>query len=429
MEPRKELGPYQPWRAFQEAEQQEKFTNRTLNIVVITLTVVAYLPLLLDSRFYDLPTPHMLLILGSGILYGFTGTRGMTWFETQSKRYPWFVGAYFIVMMSIVALIFWIMAGMDNNAWLLILPVAAQSLGLPRVGTAVVCAALLALIYFIFLRHTPLEYAVEALLQISAALIFTLIFTYIALREVAAREHIAQLAGELHSANLRLAEYAAQAEELATTKERNRLAREIHDNLGHYLTVINVQLEAARTIMPENPEKAADSLQKAQKLTQEGLSAIRHSISALRESPLENQTLPQALTQLVTETQEAGLKAELKVIGATYDLEPKASLTLYRVAQEGLTNTRKHAQAGQVIVTLDYSQPEWVTLTVVDDGVGTAVPDGNGFGLMGIRERVQLLGGETAVTTTPHTGFTLRATIPTHTTHLLSETSPASQSQ
>ncbi len=412
MEPQHELGPYQPWRAFQKAEQQERFTNRTLNIVVITLTVIAYLPLLVDSRFYQLPTGHLLLILGSGLLYGFTGTRGMIWFEARSKNRPWFFPLYFVVMAAIVAFTFWMVEGLDNNAWLLILPVAAQSLALPRLGTAVVCAGLLALIYFMFLRDTSPEYLLQAMMQISAAVIFTLIFTYIALREAVAREQIAQLAGELHAANLRLAEYAAQAEELATTKERNRLAREIHDNLGHYLTVINVQLEAARAIMPENPDKASDALQKAQSLTQEGLSAIRHSISALRESPLENQTLPQAIGQLISETQETGLGARLELVGAPIELEPKASLTLYRVAQEGLTNTRKHAQARQVVVTLDYSQPEQVTLTVADDGVGTAVTPDSGFGLMGIRERVQLLGGDTAVSTTPDAGFTLRATIP-----------------
>ncbi|GIK57480.1 MAG: hypothetical protein BroJett015_31430 [Chloroflexota bacterium] len=416
MDPQKQLAsyqaPYQPWRTFQEAEKQEKFTHRTINIVVIALTVVGYLPLLLDSDFYDLPIFHMLLILGSGILYGAVGTKGMVWFEEKSKTRPWFMAAYFVVMMGIIAFTFWIVEGVEGNVWLLILPVAAQSLALPRVGTAVVSISLLGLIFFVFMRNTSLENAVQAMLQISAAMIFTLIFTYIALREAAAREHIAQLAGELHAVNLRLAEYAAQAEELATTKERNRLTREIHDNLGHYLTVINVQLEAARTVMPENPEKAADALQKAQKLTQEGLIAIRHSISDLRESPLENQTLPQAISQLITETAQTGLQAELKVIGTPFELEPKANLTLYRVAQEGLTNTRKHAQARHVQVTLDYSQPQQVTLSVVDDGVGTAVSADAGFGLIGIRERVQLLGGETAVTTAPHAGFSLVTTIP-----------------
>ncbi len=418
MEPPKEVGPYQPWRVFQEAEQQERFTNRTLNIVIIALTLVGYLPLLLDTTFYDLPIPRMLLILGSGIVYGFVGTRGMLWFEQKSTGHPWLVAVYFVLMCSIIAFIFRIIEGFDHNAWLLILPVAAQSLVLSRVGTAVVCISLLSLIYFIFLRNVPSEGAFQAMLQITTSVIFTLIFTYIALREAAARERIAHLAGELRTANLRLAEYAAQAEELATTKERNRLAREIHDNLGHYLTVINVQLEAARTVMPENPEKAADALQKAQKLTQEGMGAIRHSISALRESPMENLTLAQAIGQLVTDTRQTGLKAELKIVGAPVELEPKASLTLYRVVQEGLTNTRKHAQAKQVTVTLDYEQPGLVTLLVVDDGAGTAAPVTGGFGLMGIRERVQLLGGETAVTTTPGVGFSLRVTIPT-TTSLL----------
>jgi signal transduction histidine kinase len=144
--------------------------------------------------------------------------------------------------------------------------------------------------------------------------------------------------------------------------------------------------------MSENPEKTADALRKAQKLTQEGLSAIRHSISALRESPLENQTLHQAVELLVSETQQAGLKAELKSIGEPVGLEPKANLSLYRAIQEGLTNTRKHAQARQVMVTLDYSHPVQVKLLVADDGVGTAAPATSGFGLIGIQERVAVMG-------------------------------------
>jgi len=417
----KELSPYPQWRGFQEAQQQENFTNRTFNIVIIVLTIIAYLPLLLDSSFYEQPTMRMVIILGLGILYGTVGTKGMTWFEDKSATRSWLILVYFLVIIGIIGLTLLTIGEFDNNAWLLILPVAAQSLALSRMGTAVVCVSLLGLIYFIFLRDVPLEETIQVFLQIGAAMVFTLFFTYIAIREVRARAHIAQLAGELHSANLHLAEYAAQAEELAVIRERNRLAREIHDNLGHYLTVINVQLEAALAVIPENPEKAADSVQKAQKLTQEGLGAIRHSISALRESPLENQTLPAAIEQLVVATSQTGLIAELEVVGPYYELEPKINLTLYRVAQEGLTNSRKHARATRVWVTLDYSQKDQVRLSVADDGVGTAVDPNEGFGLVGIRERVQLLGGETAVSATPGAGFILVITIPVITTPSLPE--------
>jgi hypothetical protein len=179
----KEVGPYQPCRVFQEAEQQERFTNRTLNIVVIALTLISYPPLLLDATFYDLPVPHMLLISGSGILYSFVGIRGMVWFEQKSASRPWLIAVYFLLVGSIIAFTFWIIEGFENNAWLLILPVAAQSLALSRMGTAVVCISLLSLIYFIFLRDVPPANALQAMMQITASMIFTLIFTYIALRE------------------------------------------------------------------------------------------------------------------------------------------------------------------------------------------------------------------------------------------------------
>lgn len=417
MDTPKQLTPYSQQQALQEAQQQERFTNRTVNVVVVTLTLVAYLPLLLDAQFYELSLWRMLFLLGLGLLYAFVGTAGMTWCEAQSPLRPWLMTAYFVVQIAIIAGLFWTIDDLDNNVWLLILPVGAQSLALPRWGTAVVCFALLASIYIIFLQDIPVIEAVQIMLQIGAAMLFTVLFTYIAIRESTARYRIQHLATELHNANVRLAEYAAQAEELATIKERNRLAREIHDNLGHYLTVVHVQIEAARAIMPENPDKAADALNKAQKLTQEGLTAIRHSISALRESPLENQSLPEIISKLVQETHQSGIMTTLKVLGDPIELDAKTSLTFYRVAQEGLTNIRKHARASRADVLLDYTQPDQVTVTITDNGVGTAVnttgaAPGVSFGLMGIRERMQLLGGEMHYTTAPGAGFTLTVVAP-----------------
>jgi signal transduction histidine kinase len=411
-------------QAIQAAQQQETFTNHSINIVVLSLALIAFLPLLLDPNFYQMPPLNMILALVAGLLYAFVGTVGMRWYESRMGKRPWLKPAYFVVQITIIAFLFWVVGDLDNSLWLLILPVAAQSLSLPRWGTAVVSFSLLATIYFSFLQSAPMADAIQALLQIGAAMLFTILFTTIAVRETAARFRVQQLATELHKANVRLAEYAAQAEELATTKERNRVAREIHDSLGHYLTVINVQIEAARMIMPGNPTKADDALNKAQKLTQEGLTAVRQSISALRESPLENQTLPEAIARLAAETQNTGIVTNLKVVGTAVDQDAKINLALFRVAQEGLTNVRKHALASQVMMTLAYDRPDWITLTVADNGVGTAVNDNNGFGLIGIRERIQLLGGELTVKTAPNAGFSLIASVPAITGPRLPESPP-----
>ncbi|MEM7116481.1 MAG: sensor histidine kinase [Chloroflexota bacterium] len=250
-------------------------------------------------------------------------------------------------------------------------------------------------------------------LYFSPALIFVVIFVRITQAANEQRAKAEQLTVDLAAANRQLGAYAAQAEELATTKERNRIAREIHDNLGHYLTVVNVQLKAAQAIMAQDPAKAQDALQKAQRLTEEGLTAVRQSVSALRESPIDQKPLPEAIAALVRDHQSTGIVTELDVQGEPRPLDPKASLTIYRAVQEGLTNIRKHARASRIDLRLDYRDPEQVQLWVVDNGVGTAVSTTNsGFGLLGLRERIQLLGGRIETKTAPGEGFELAIALP-----------------
>jgi signal transduction histidine kinase len=241
---------------------------------------------------------------------------------------------------------------------------------------------------------------------------FVFFYSLAAVREREARTEVERLAAELQAANQRLREYAAQAEELATAHERNRLAREIHDGLGHYMTGIHMQIQAGRAVLDIDREAALDALEKAQALAQEGLTEVRRSISALRASPLDAQSLSQAVEALANECRTAGIETRVAVRGEAYELSPQAELTLYRVAQEGLTNVRRHAQAALAEVTLDYRDAGQVQLTVRDDGVGAEAP-GGGYGLVGVRERVHLLEGQVEVETVPGKGFSLRVSIPT----------------
>ena len=134
-------------------------------------------------------------------------------------------------------------------------------------------------------------------------------------------------------------------------------------------------------------------------------------MAALRTSPLDNQALPQAIESLVNECRAAGIATAFDVLGERRDLPPQVDLVLYRVAQEGMTNVRKYAQASSAEVTLDYRDEEQIQLTVRDSGVGTDDPSG-GYGLIGVRERVQLLGGQVHIETAPGEGFTLQVQVP-----------------
>jgi signal transduction histidine kinase len=208
-----------------------------------------------------------------------------------------------------------------------------------------------------------------------------------------------------------------QLHDLAVAEERNRLAREIHDGLGHYLTATTMQIQGAKALL-ENTSAASQApaalaaLGKAETLLQEALADVRRSVGALRAVPTENKPLPAIIGDLVGECQAiAGLETGFDLIGTPRRLNSQVELTLYRVAQEGLTNVRKHAQARRVEVTLSYDNDK-VGLSICDDGQGMGETS-NGYGLLGLRERIQLVGGKVNIRTAPDQGFRLEVEIST----------------
>lgn len=249
----------------------------------------------------------------------------------------------------------------------------------------------------------------EVALSYFAAFAFTVIFSAMTKRAVAARERAEELSRELEEANRRLREHAAQAGEFAATQERNRLAREIHDGLGHYLTVVKVQLDAAGALLPGQPDRARESVEKAAALAASALDDVRRSVGALR-SEAKRPPLAEALRELA---REAGLPVAIRVEGQPRGLSPGIEHALFRSAQEGLTNVRKHAGAGAADLLLDYRAPDRVTLVVTDEG-GGADPKraAGGFGLTGIRERIEVLGGTVAAGNRPAGGFSLAIEVP-----------------
>lgn len=324
------------------------------------------------------------------------------------------LAAYFTVQIGLVAALSAIFAWhrVFGVEWIILMPLVSQSrIYLRPWGTALVSLAGMAVmaahVYSLSgWRHLP-----GSLAGVSTAIVFVLLFTDIAVSEGKARAESQRLSDELAGANRKLADYAVQAEELATVRERSRVAREIHDSLGHSLSALNMQLEAARAVFDHRPEKTLDALDKARDLARQGLGEIRQSVAALTTSPLEGRSLDDALARLATQNAEAGIPTRLRVEGESRPLGPRADLTLYRTVQEGLTNVRKHSRARRVDVVLDYSSPETARLAITDDGVGSDDPR-DGFGLLGVRERVRQIDGRLRITTRPGHGLTLEVKIP-----------------
>jgi signal transduction histidine kinase len=346
---------------------------------------------------------YLALLLGAGERLGRAGTGAKV--------------GYFALQLALAAAILALQArlGSFGTVWILLMPLLVQGVVVGTwPGVTALTALALALPTLHALRLAGPEPAFEALVGVGAAILFVLLFSAVTLRERRARAESERLAAQLAGANRRLAELAVQAEELAAARERNRLAREIHDSVGHSLTVANVQIEAAGVHLERerDRERAGAALGKAAGAVKQGLAELRRSVGALRGGPLGDRSLAGALDGLRAEAEAEGLEASVRVLGDPRPIPPETALALFRAAQEGLTNVRKHARAGRVAIGLDYRTAGRVTLTVTDDGVGPRPESDGGFGLFGLSERVELLGGTLNAGPAPAEGFELEVAIP-----------------
>jgi signal transduction histidine kinase len=220
-------------------------------------------------------------------------------------------------------------------------------------------------------------------------------FAGVLARADAARRESQALLAELQTAHRQLQEYAMRVEELAAVEERNRLAREMHDTLGHRLTVAAVQLEAAQRLCSSDPERSAAMVGTAREQVREALAELRSTVAALR-APIEMDLhLRTSLRRLSAHFEQAtGLTVHQVFPDELPPLPNAYRLALYRTAQEALTNVQRHAQAGQVWLVLSTTDTA-VSLLVSDDGQGlTLSGEQTGFGLRGLGERAAELGGE-----------------------------------
>ncbi|MGD0003158.1 MAG: sensor histidine kinase [Anaerolineaceae bacterium] len=354
--------------------------------------------------------PQIFLMISLGTAYILVGIYGYAYCSRSNTLILKLT--YFLVQILIGCSIIYLGKGAGLNA-LVLLPLAGHSVMLLSADWMYATNGLVVASYMLTMRILNQSWSSvwSGLPIFLAGQVFIVVFTQMAVDEEKARMEVERLAVELTKANQQLREYALQVEDLTITKERNRLAREIHDGLGHYLTIVHMQIQAARAILTANPERARDALDSAQNLTQEALVDVRRSVAALRAAPEDNLPLPDRITKMLKSCDTVGISSDLRVIGKVRSLTPQTELTLYRAAQEGLNNTCKHAQASQIWITLDYSGEEYVRLTVRDDGMGAENTEG-GFGLLGLQERVNLLNGELKTTSSFGQGFDLEIKVP-----------------
>jgi signal transduction histidine kinase len=201
----------------------------------------------------------------------------------------------------------------------------------------------------------------------------------------------------------------------AVADERARIARELHDVVGHSVSVMTVQASGVRRLLRPEQEREREALLIVERTGREALAEMRRMVGVLRrpeEAPaLAPQPSLEHVDRLVEQTREAGLPVELRVEGEATELPAGVDLTAYRLVQEGLTNALKHARATRAEVVVNYGDSQ-IEVMVLDDGSGVGNGDGGGHGLVGMRERVSVYGGELDAGPRPGGGFRLRARLP-----------------
>jgi signal transduction histidine kinase len=245
---------------------------------------------------------------------------------------------------------------------------------------------------------------------IATCIVFTLIWTV-----------AFALGRKLHEAD-EAKERAARAERereerarSAVTEERARIARELHDVVGHSVSLMTVQASAVRRLLRPEQQREREALLIVEQTGREALAEMRRMVGVLRRPEEAPALAPQPslgrLDKLVEQAREAGLGVELRIEGDPLPLPASVDLTAYRLVQEGLTNALKHARAERAQVLVRYGNGA-IEVTVSDDGRGAGSGDGGGHGLVGMRERVAVYGGELEAGPRPEGGYRLRARLP-----------------
>lgn len=270
------------------------------------------------------------------------------------------------------------------------------------VNTVILLVSALKFINLLYSGPTPAQIASLIFAVFSAVLMTVVLYYARAMHEE--KEHTRRLHRELQ-------EYAARVRELSIAAERNRLAREIHDTLGHSLTALIMELEMCQRLVARRPSEAEEMLEQIKTRARNSLADVRRAVEALHPRAMKNRSLAEAIAELITDfRRHASIEVELEGQDQIPALPPVTSLAVFRAIQEALTNAVRHGQATRVAVRF-YVDGAKFCITVEDNGKGaSAVKPGQG--LEGMRERLQDVNGLVSWLTAPGKGFTLNIELP-----------------
>ncbi|MEN6529547.1 MAG: sensor histidine kinase [Anaerolineaceae bacterium] len=402
------------WNRNAIIETMENNTSSGLNLTTgIDLAFALVVFISFFSAFSSSPVTSLfliMLIVILGVAYIANGIYGFSYIRKVNSSF--IKGFYFFSQFLIGGLIIYFGRGAGFSP-LILLPVVAHTVIVLDDNWSLLANLGILLTFTISLWAFSHDFFQiwKAFPVFFAGQVFILIFTQMTVTEQKARKNLENLAEELSIANKQLSEYAEQVHELAVAQERNRFAREIHDGLGHYLTTINMQINAAEALLYSDTQKAGEMLEKAKKLTSEALVEVRDSVYALRKDMTELSDLTSRVNELAEGARVPGRAINVNLMGDSYELTPQTYITIYRAAQETINNAQKYSQADLIELTLDYRNPDQFVFCASDNGIGVEELK-TGYGLIGIQERVRLLNGEVLIENRPGAGFSVIIKLP-----------------
>lgn len=259
---------------------------------------------------------------------------------------------------------------------------------------------------------TVWEWRLSNVLLFGLTLVFALLLINALIAERQSREELEIAHDKLAVTHQQLRHYALRIEDQATLQERNRIARDIHDGLGHTLAAQTIQLNNALLFWNSEDDKALEFLKQAKQLGSEALLEIRKSVSVLRSNPLQGLSLESAIDKLLQDFKCMTGSEISDSINLPATLSQEMNITLYRIVQESLTNIHKHAQATLVIVKLQ-QHAGLIHLSISDNGKGfDPAQNTTGFGMQGMRERVAALSGQFAIYSESGNGCRISVSLP-----------------
>ena len=393
-----------------EGKLLTQWISYVMIFTVLIVLIIQYPPRMHDWRFFgSVLTLALLLVIN------------ILWFQshgqTISPRRRVFYLKAFLISTNLLTLATFALSGPSNSVFLLFMQAAqfASTYGVWPNG-AIFSLVYLGITLGLF-KASGLDN--ESILQTGSQLfvgiVFVLTFVLLEERSSAQARRVEGLLKDLQVANAELKAAQQREKELAIAEERMRMARDIHDGLGHHLTVLSIQLQAADKLVERNPQAAAEAIRTSRVEAQAALEEVRHSVGVMRQSPAESQPLEIMLTNLVNDFDEhTGLESHFEHSGDSIELSPFAGQTLFRTVQESLTNIQKHGVGVKhILVKLEYSS-EAVRLAVSDDGQKPDLDTTGkaGYGLKGLQERVDQLGGKFCCGPGATSGFQVDVTIP-----------------